>query len=278
VLKKRFLTAVWGLILVVATVWFDVPLPWFTVLVAIWGLLAAYEFFKMAHSAKLAPLTYFGMAWILLIIIRPHLGWEFLNPLLTAGAVIFPLLWLLIRRNKENAWLSWAWTLAGIFYIGGLSSLLVSIRYGLELPYITPEEGRNWIFFTLLVTFASDTSAFFVGRTWGRHQFAPQISPKKTWEGCAGGVIGAAAAGVVFLLVPPLSLPISWGWAALLGALISLFGQWGDLAESLLKRNMGVKDSGNALPGHGGFLDRIDSILFAVAVVYFYVKYMAYMA
>jgi phosphatidate cytidylyltransferase len=267
-LKKRFLTAVW----------FDIPLPWFTILVAIWGLLAAYEFFKMAPALKMVPLTSFGMVWILFTIIRPHLGWEFLTQLLVAGAVILPLIWLLFRRNKENAFLSWAWTLAGIFYIGWLLSLLVSLRYGLDLPFITPDEGRNWVFFALLVTFASDTSAFFIGRTWGKHYCSPQISPKKTWEGCAGGVLGAASAAAVFLFITPLSLPIAYGWAALLGALISVFGQCGDLVESLLKRNLGIKDSGNTLPGHGGFLDRIDSILFAGAVVYFYVKYMSYMS
>jgi phosphatidate cytidylyltransferase len=172
-------------------------------------------------------------------------------------------MWLLLRQQKEQAFIGWAWTIAGIVYVGWLLSYLVALR-GLD-------DGRNWVFFTLFATFGSDTAAFFVGRALGSHHLARQISPGKTWEGAIGGILGAAIISLVFTLPTPLSLPLSYGHAVLLGLLVSIFGQLGDLVESLLKRNMGVKDSGKLVPGHGGVLDRIDSIVFAGVVVYYYV-------
>jgi phosphatidate cytidylyltransferase len=103
----------------------------------------------------------------------------------------------------------------------------------------------------------------------GRHKLAPGISPGKTWEGAIAGVFGAIISSL--LLVTLLSLPLSYGQAILLGLLVSIFGQLGDLTESLFKRNMGVKDSGRLIPGHGGVLDRMDSVVFAGIVVYYYV-------
>jgi phosphatidate cytidylyltransferase len=272
VLKKRFLTALWGIPLLFAAIWFSIPeypFPLFTVLVAIWGMLAAFEFYKMAAGKKLAPLTYFGLAWTLLFIlsrdsellsiIEPHFDPALLTSLLLTSAVVLSLFCLLGRRQKEGALLGWAWTLAGILYLGWLLSHFVALR-GFD-------DGRNWVFLALAATFASDTAAYFVGRALGRHKLAPKISPGKTWEGAIAGLLGAIIVSLPFTL----ALPLSYWQAALLGFLVSLFGQLGDLGESLLKRNMGVKDSGSLLPGHGGFLDRIDSVVLAGVVVYYYV-------
>ena len=129
------------------------------------------------------------------------------------------------------------------------------------------DDGRNWVFLALATTFASDTTAFFVGRALGRHKLAPAISPGKTWEGAIAGVIAAIIVSLFFTRL----LPISYVQALTLGLLVSIFGQLGDLVESLLKRNMGVKDSGKLFPGHGGALDRLDSVVFASVVVYYYV-------
>jgi phosphatidate cytidylyltransferase len=268
-LKKRVLTGLWGIPLLIAAVWFDQPLPWFTVLVAIWGLLAVFEFYKMGAGAKVPPLTYFGLVWTLLFIlsrdskllsiIDPHFDLNLLTPLLLTSAVVLSLIWLLARPQKEGAFTGWAWTMAGIVYVGWLLSHLVALR-GLD-------DGRNWVFLALFATFASDTAAFFAGRALGRHKLAPRISPGKTWEGTIAGFLGAIIVSLLFTML----LPISYWQAVLLGFLVSLFGQLGDLAESLLKRNIGVKDSGRLLPGHGGALDRIDSVVFAGVVVYYYV-------
>jgi len=169
-LKKRVITALWGIPLLVAAVWFDQPLPWFTILVAIWGLLAVFEFYKLGEKAKLAPLTYFGLLWTLLFILNPQLNNDYITPqILLASAVVLSLIWLLLRPQKEGAFIGWAWTIGGILYVGWLLSYFVGLR-GLD-------DGRNWVFLALLVTFGSDTAAYFVGRALGRHKLAPHISP-----------------------------------------------------------------------------------------------------
>ena len=169
-LKKRVITGLWGILLTTAIVWFGAP--WFTILVAMWGLLAVFEFYKMVAASKAPPLTYFGLIWTLLFILSPHFDYAALTPLLLTSAVMLPLIWLLLRPQKERAFASWAWTIAGLLYIGWLLSYLVALR--------GQPDGRNWIFLALFATFASDTSAFFVGRAIGKHHLAPSISPGKT--------------------------------------------------------------------------------------------------
>jgi len=263
-LKKRVITALWGILLLIAAVWFDKPLPWFTILVAIWGILAVFEFYRLVTASKVSPLTYFGLIWTLLFILSPHFDYDTLIPLLLTSAVILPLVWLLLRPQKEGAFASWAWTIAGILYVGWLLSYLVALR-GMD-------DGRNWVFLALFITFASDTSAFFAGRALGKHHLAPRVSPGKTWEGAIAGVVGAIIVSLLFTLRTPLQVPLDYWWQAiLLGLMVSIFGQLGDLVESLFKRNMGVKESGRSIPGHGGFLDRMDSVAFAGIVVYYYV-------
>jgi phosphatidate cytidylyltransferase len=264
-LKKRVITGLWGIPLLIAAIWFDKPLPWFTVLVAVWGVLAAFEFYKLVATTKAKPLIYFGLVWTLFFIISPHFNYGFIVPLLLTSAVILPLLWLLGRPKKGGAFLGWAWTLGGIIYVGWLLSYLVALR-GIKLPGIE-EAGRNLVFFALFTTFASDTAAFFVGRAWGKHKLAPRVSPGKTWEGTVAGVFGAIIVSLLFTLL----LPLGYWQAIVLGIVVSIFGQLSDLVESLFKRNMGVKDSSHLIPGHGGFLDRIDSVVFVGVVVYYYV-------
>jgi phosphatidate cytidylyltransferase len=258
--KKRIITGLGIIALLVVLIWLGKPW-WLTILVAIWGLLAVFEFYRMAATPKMTTLTCFGLIWTLLFIISPHFDYDFLIPLLLSSAVILPLIWLLLRPRKEGAFITWAWTIAGILYVGWLLSYFIALR---EL-----DSGRAWVSLAIFTNSGSDTTAFFVGRALGRYKLAPSISPGKTWEGAIAGVIGAIA--VSLLLVTILSLPIGYGQAILLGSIVSIFGQLGDLAESLLKRNTGVKDSSKLLPGHGGFLDRIDSVVFAGIVVYYYV-------
>jgi phosphatidate cytidylyltransferase len=265
-LKQRVITALLGILLLIAAIWFGEP--WFTILVAIWGVLAVFEFYRLVAASKVPPLTYFGLIWTLLFILSPHFDYEIITPILLTSAVIISLIWLLLRPQKETAFAGWAWTIAGILYVGWLLSYLVALR---NIDPVNLEVGRNWVFFALFTNFGSDTAAFFVGRTWGKHHLAPSISPGKTWEGTVAGVFGAI---IVSLGVDALfNLPLGYGQAVLLGLLVSIFGQLGDLVESLLKRNMGVKESGKLMPGHGGLLDRMDSVVFAGVVVYYYVLF-----
>lgn len=265
-LKRRIVTALLVFPLLFISVWFDKPIPWFTLFAGIWSLLAALEFYNLTSVSRSPSLTSFGLAWTVFFILSTHFEGETnlaLRPALLTFLLVLSLVWLVLRREKEGAFTVWAWTIAGVLYIGWLLSYLVALR-GLA-------DGRNWVYYALFVTFASDTTAFFIGRTFGHRHLAPNISPKKTWEGAIAGVFGAIVLSLLFTLPGPFQLQgFSYGAAVVLGILVSVFGQFGDLVESLLKRNMGAKESGKLMPGHGGLLDRSDSVLFAGVVVYFY--------
>jgi phosphatidate cytidylyltransferase len=258
-LKKRIITTLVAIPILVIAVWFDKPLPWFTLLAAIWGALAILEFYKVAHIPRMTLLSCFGLVWTLMFIISPHFDYGSLTPLLLTTGILLSMTLLIFRSEKDGAFSSWVWTIAGILYIGWLLSYLVALRL---------EAGREWLLLALFATFGSDTNAFFVGRLLGRHRMAPRISPAKTWEGAIGGLIGAVIASLVISSV--LGIPLKYGQAIALGLLVSVFAQLGDLVESLLKRNTGIKESGNLVAGHGGILDRMDSVVFAGAAVYYY--------
>ena len=127
-------------------------------------------------------------------------------------------------------------------------------------------ESKHWLFFGLALNWAGDTAAYYVGRALGKHQLAPVVSPKKSWEGAAGSILGSVLFGMLYMGYFEPEVP-RWHIAAI-AVLGNIAGQFGDLAESAMKRGAGVKDSGHVLPGHGGVLDRVDSSLFALPVVY----------
>lgn len=124
----------------------------------------------------------------------------------------------------------------------------------------------HWLFFALALNWAGDSVAYYVGKRFGRHPLAPVVSPKKSWEGAAGSVVGSVAFGLIYMAIFEPAVP--WYQVALIAVAGNISGQFGDLAESAIKRGARVKDSGNLLPGHGGVLDRVDSSLFALPVVY----------
>jgi phosphatidate cytidylyltransferase len=267
VLQQRVIVSVIAVPIVAALVWFGTP--WFTILGIVWGMGAALEFFGLVRRSKgLSPLTWFGLLWIMLFLISPHFDRDIhlsnVTPtsLLLTGTVVIPLIILLVRKGKENAFANWAWTVAGVLYIGWLLSNMIALR--------NLDDGRGWVFVAILGTFASDSCAYLAGRSLGKHKMAPYISPKKSWEGAAAGIAGAIIATTILAYL--FKLPISYWQVIILGLLISIMGQLGDLVKSLFKRNMEVKDSGKVLPGHGGFLDRMDSLAFAGVTVYYFVS------
>ena len=161
-----------------------------------------------------------------------------------------------------------AYLILGPFYIGFLLATALMLREitGSELEG-TADLGRSWLLFALLVTFAVDTGAYLVGRSLGSRPMAPSISPNKTWEGSVGGFVSAVAAALVLGVVFDLGIPV---WQqAVIGAVVGVVAQWGDLIESKLKRLADVKDAGSIIPGHGGLLDRLDSMLLSLPAVYF---------
>ncbi len=265
-LKSRVITALWAIPVVLVAVWFsrpEYPFPFFTVVAAVAGLCGAYEFYKITGVLKNLPLAIFGLLWTLFFIIRPHSGYVQSLPVLISGGLVLSLVMIIFLPKREGLFNQWAWMMGGALYIGWLLGLLVNLR----LMY----HGRDWVYLALIATFVSDSLAYFIGKAFGRNKMAPVISPGKSWEGAVAGVFGALIISILFTRNTPLQLPLTIGESIILGFFISLFGQIGDLAESLLKRNTGVKDSGTFMPGHGGLLDRIDSILFAGALVYFFV-------
>ena len=262
-LKKRIITALFGIPLLFAAVWFDTPLPWFSVLAALWCLLAVFEFYRVTSVTKVRSLTFLGLAGTLLFVLNPHFKDSYIIPLLLTSMLLLSMILLIFRRQREGSFAAWAWMVAGMIYVGWLLSYLVALRL---------EAGREWLFLALFTTFGSDTAAFFVGRWLGKQKLAPDISPGKTWEGAVAGLFGAVAASILVVIL--FRLPFGYGQAVAIGLLISIVGQLGDLVESLFKRNMGIKESGRLMPGHGGLMDRMDSIAFAgVATYYCFLAY-----
>lgn len=157
------------------------------------------------------------------------------------------------------------------------SLLLMGIVYvfaGWRSAIPLREMNPHWLLFALLVNWAGDTGAYFAGRAFGKHKLAPVVSPKKTWEGAVASVVASVvvAGGYVLKLIPDVPAV----HVVVLAILANIAGQLGDLVESTMKRGAGVKDSGAILPGHGGFLDRVDSTLFALPVTYAYLRFFLY--
>jgi phosphatidate cytidylyltransferase len=168
------------------------------------------------------------------------------------------------RGGRDQASSDFAVTVGGIVYLGWIGAYFISLR---DLP-----DGLWWVLLVLPVIWVADSAAYFIGRRFGRHKLSPRLSPKKSWEGYLGGVVCGTLAGVL----------MAWAWAAfaspewispwkgaLLGFVLSSLTTLGDLGESMIKRQVGVKDSGNLLPGHGGVFDRIDSWLWCAVLGYY---------
>lgn len=186
------------------------------------------------------------------------------GPLGLALAVVLAALMLREMSLQPHSLDRLSLTLLGVLLLGWMPAHLALIRD------LRPE-GRLYTFLFFVAVWVMDTAAYAVGRAVGRHKLAEVLSPKKTWEGAAAGFVAAVAVAVAFRQAA-LRESLSLAQAAVLGALIGVFGQLSDLAESLLKRAAGVKDSGNLLPGHGGVMDRFDSFILCSPAVYYYLS------
>jgi phosphatidate cytidylyltransferase len=203
----------------------------------------------------------------------------YFSRLAVAAAVILPLIALLFERTNTRGRLAgWAITLAGTLYVAWLMSHFQTLR----LVGSTPADGRGWVFYALAATWGFDSGAYLVGRRLGRHRFMTWISPKKSWEGAVGGLATCFLATLIARSAlpgvgPPLAQYLGWAplpiplWhVPLLAVAVSAAAQLGDLAESMIKREAGAKDASELIPGHGGMLDRVDSLLFTVVLIYYY--------
>lgn len=232
---------------------------WLFGLALVGGLLALHELYVMVRDLR--PLVlggYLGFALTLLGLQLGGLEWMLAGLLST---FVFAFIVYGLGGVRQSATTSFGVTLLGVAWVGAGIGCLLLIRD-------IPEFGFWAVMAVLFTVFAADTGAFFVGRTFGRHSLAPAISPKKSWEGFVGGVL--AAVGMAFVILYKdraefLSVPES----LLLGLVIALAAVLGDLFESAVKRDLDVKDSGRVLGGHGGMLDRLDSLLWAGPAAYF---------
>jgi phosphatidate cytidylyltransferase len=291
-LLKRIATAV-VLIPIVLALILRAPVPVVTVVAALVALVTMHEFLKLTESYGVLPLrlpTYIftGLFFLALVISTsgeaPRGSTGNFVVILAFAAAIAPFLALsilMLRADLRTAYPAAAASVFALTYIALPMGMLVQLR--------EQAAGAIYLLYLLLVVWAGDIFAYFVGKSIGRHLMSPRISPKKTWEGAAASV--AASVGVGWLLfghaeqissallhfglitrpggMYGLELP-EMGPVILLTIVLNVAAQLGDLVESLIKRGAGVKDSGSILPGHGGMLDRIDALLFAAPVLWLY--------
>lgn len=189
-------------------------------------------------------------------------------------AVALVMFFLLHFRETTNALLTIAMEFFGVVYVAAPLSLMLGVLYPISHQGVS-QEGRWWLVYLILVTKITDVGAYFVGRLWGKTKLSPTLSPKKTVEGAIAGFCSAVIASFLIHYAGQQffdgHFSLSFTESIWLGMLIGIFGQIGDLAESLLKRDADVKDS-NTLPGLGGVLDMVDSLLFTTPIVYFFIR------
>ena len=299
-LTRRILFAAAAIPVTVGIIWLGGAA--LAALLGIIGALAAWELFRIARAGGTPALERVGIplaAMIPLVVHARYLGvgratfdsrgalgdsggaivnaaaklivWPFTMSLTAAAVVVLGILTLAIwARGVEGKPLAAVGvTVFGVIYTGGMLSYGYALRY--HQYAVGSAAGTALVFLPLLLTWAQDTGAYAVGRTMGRRKLIPKVSPGKTVEGAVGGVIVTVLVCwlyVRFALRPHAQLALSpWG-VVLFGTIISIAAQVGDLAESLLKREAGVKDSSHIIPGHGGVLDRFDSLLFVLPVAY----------
>ncbi len=242
---------------------------WFFLLTALLGAMGVYELQTVAGLVHRSPLAICTAALDATVVIL--MAWLALAGPLTTALAMTPMLmlYLLLRGlaalydRREHPFRNAAWSVLSVVYLG-LPMFALNNLY-------TDHAVSKWLVLTVFVMiWLNDTGAFCFGSTLGRHKMFPRLSPKKSWEGFAGGFLCCLLAGAACWLWFNTAGMNLWQWLGL-AVVVCLFSTWGDLFESLLKRNAGVKDSGNIIPGHGGILDRIDSLLFVAPAVYIYI-------
>ncbi len=238
----------------------------FKVIVSMGLGLALMEYFQLADAHKLRTLRVEGLA-VFGLLLLPCVAMPFLSlgegDVFALGLFVLTLSFLWSKRPLKEMVVSVSVTFFGAIYFGILG------RYFLLLRDLS--QGAWFLLWLYVATWAYDTGGYFAGNRWGKHHFAPLASPNKSIEGCIGGLV-LVLAGLLLLwkIVPIFAQTFSLLDVLALSLLLSLFGQLGDLVESLIKRSLSAKDSGSLLPGHGGVFDRIDSLLFNAPVLFFY--------
>ena len=245
--------------------WGKVP---FLIFIFLVGTVSFHEFAVMVKNKNANINESLGILAVSLLIVNAYYNFiDFQLLILTEVIVIFL---IELFRNKGSAIMNIGSTLVGLFYIGLFSSTIIMIRevYSGSLSY---NNGGLLIISVFITLWVTDSAAYFLGSAFGKNKLFPRVSPNKSWEGAIAGFIFAMITMIVLqtFLITFLNLTN----AIILGIIVGLFGQIGDLIESLIKRDAGVKDSSNIIPGHGGIFDRFDSLIFSSPFVFIYVTY-----
>jgi len=274
-LTQRVLTAVVGVPLLYFIFYLG-GIP-FLILILLLILFGNIELFKLLEAKGIQTERELGIAFSLALGIAAYFGY-FYFAVVFSFAVIIIFLLALRRQDLSNAIIALSTGLFAIIYIGWFLShaiLLRNIDHNLNLKtYVETVQGHSdigffYIFLVVSCTFLNDTGAYFIGRWKGKRKLIPHVSPGKTLEGTIGGIISSAIAAIVGNLI--FKSPIEYHWVVLFGLVIGIVAVLGDLTESLIKRSAEAKDSGGILPGHGGILDRFDSLIFTFPVSYYMV-------
>ena len=267
---SRIITALIALPILIASIYFSWLWPLFILIAVSAMTLGLHEFWLLAKRRGMKPdvaVGFMGAAGL-------FVGFFFDAPgkapqLLLLTLIVFVIAALASEMLRgapfDKMIASTGATLLGVLYVALLGGHLVSLRMGFD-----ERLSAHLLFFFFLIVMGSDTGAYYTGRTFGRHKLAPKISPGKTWEGAVGGMLASLLASVAahYWFFPELSLK-----AALpLAAAMNVLGVVGDLTESALKRSAGAKDAAQILPGHGGLLDRLDSLLFNAPLIYYFAR------
>ena len=277
-MKTRILTAVIALPILIASIILPSYFPetvWIFVVIAVLALAAGlFEFYSLTKKLELkadASIAYLGAAALMVAFIfdAPAKAPDLLIATV-AGFIIVVLISQTFRFQADfTKMLSGVGvTLLGVLYVGFLGGFLISTRLGFENhPYLS----THLLGYFFLVIMGADTGAYFAGKAFGKHKLVPKISPGKTVEGLIGGIVAAAAfaALATFWFFPELP----YIWSVPLAMIMAAVSVLGDLAESAMKRGSGAKDAANILPGHGGLLDRLDSLLFNAPILYYFARF-----
>jgi phosphatidate cytidylyltransferase len=259
---KRLISALCILPPLIVLVRYGSPIHFLVLLTCIVGL-GLIEFYRMVTAKGCPCWPWLGIACGLILPLTFYLGGEAMPTVVTALVILSLMTGLVAQQDLALSVQSAAFTVLGVLYVGWLLSYVMLLRL--------LSEGSSYILYIFAVVWLGDAAAMYVGRSLGRHKLAPTISPRKTIEGAIGGVCGSlcgAALGGLWLL-EHLTLTQS----LIIGGILAVLGQLGDLSESLLKRGVGLKDSGALIPGHGGILDKVDGILFGAPALYYYILY-----